>query len=103
MRAGNNPARNKTTSEAAIFARLWETANGNLPRTLARHILKLGFPAQDKARMHELAIKNQEGRLSPKELEELDCYVKAGDLLALLQAKARRTLRRSKARVPSHG
>src|ERR1700682_6273184 len=96
------PATNHTngTSQAAIFVRLWETEEGKLPRTLARVILKLGFPKYDKARMHELALKNQEGRIAPAELEELDNYIRAGDLLALLQSKARSTLKKHK-RAPA--
>ena len=81
------------SSPAAIFARLWEPENGELPKTLARHILKLRFSKQDQARMHELAERNQEGRISAGELEELDSYVAVGDLLALLQSRARRTLK----------
>jgi hypothetical protein len=91
------------TSQAAIFARLWETKDGSFPRPLARHVLKLGFSEQANSRMHELAVKNQEGLISPAELEELDNYIKAGDCLALLQSKARRTLKQSKARSVHHG
>jgi hypothetical protein len=74
---------------AAIFARLWETEDGRMPRLLARLVLRLGFRDRDKARMHELAVKNQDGSISPPELEELDDYIEAGDLMALLQSKAR--------------
>jgi len=98
--SGNRPA---ATSQAAIFARLWETDNGKLPLTLARHVLKLGFSQEDRARMHELAVKNQEGRIARAELEELDNYVKAGDLLALLQSKARRSLKQQKPGSSRHG
>ncbi len=82
------------TSEAAIFTRLWETENGKLPQTLAKQILKLQFSKYDRARMHELAVKNQDGLISPGELEELDNYVRVGDLLAVLQSKARRALKK---------
>jgi S-adenosylmethionine:tRNA-ribosyltransferase-isomerase (queuine synthetase) len=91
------------TSQAAIFLRLWETEDGKLPRTLARIILKLGFPKYDKARMHELALKNQEGQITPSELEELDNYIKAGDLLAILQSKARSALKGHKRAPARHG
>jgi hypothetical protein len=91
------------TSQAAIFARLWQTERGTLPRILARQVLKLGFSTKDKARMHELAVKNQEGRISHEELEELDNFVTAGDLLALLQSKARRALKQEKAGPSQHG
>jgi hypothetical protein len=53
--------------------------------------------------MHDLARRNQEGRISPAELAELDSYVKVGDLLALLQSKARRTLKRRKIATSRHG
>ena len=86
------------TSRAAIFVRLWETEDGKLPLPLARHILKLGFPKSDKTRMHELAVKNQQGVISASELEELDNYVQAGELLALLQSKARSSLKGRKLR-----
>ena len=79
-------------SPAAILARLFETGRGEMTRQLARHILRLGFPEEDRARMHELAEKNQEGSLTPGEQEELDCYVTAADWLSLLQSKARKKL-----------
>jgi hypothetical protein len=59
-------------------------------------ILKLGFSSQDLSRIHELAVKNQEGRISPEEVKELDNYIQAGDLLALLQSKARAFLKKGK-------
>jgi hypothetical protein len=83
----------KKTSAAAIFARLWETENGRLTPELARHVLRLTFGPEDRDRMHELALKNQDGQISPAELEELDNYIKVGDLLALLQSKARKLLK----------
>ncbi len=80
-------------SEAAIFARVWEKTNGGLAPRLARHIVKLGFTEEDKGRMHELTVKNQEGIISLAELQELDNYIKVGDLLAILQSKARKVLK----------
>jgi hypothetical protein len=90
------------SSQAAIFARLWETESGKMPRELARQILKLGFSQRDKARMHELAVKNQEGQISQTELEELDNFVKVGDLVAILQSKARKTLKQAKTHSSRH-
>jgi hypothetical protein len=84
------------TSEVAIFGRLIKTDNGDLSRELARYILTLGFGEEDQARMRELAERNQEGALSPEEQEELQNYVKAGHLLALLHSKARRSLKERK-------
>ena len=43
--------------------------------------------------MHELAIRNQDGLLSPMEKQELFAYAKAGSLLSLLKSRARRVLK----------
>jgi len=82
-----------SVNQAAIFARLCETNDGQLSPQLARHILKFGFSAADQARMHELATKNQEGTISQTELEELDSYVTVADLLGILKSKARQCLK----------
>ncbi len=84
--------RNERTSEIAIFARLIKAEKGNLPRTLARYLLTLGFDQEDQDRMSDLAERNQEGALEPDEVEALRNYVKAGHMLALLHSKARRSL-----------
>jgi hypothetical protein len=81
------------TSELAIFGRLLKTDGGDLPRELARYILTLRFDEEDQTRMRDLAERNQEGVLSGDEQEELQSYVKAGHLLALLHAKARKSLK----------
>ena len=60
---------------------------------MARYVLNLGFSDQDKARMHDLAVRNQEDALAPGEKEELFAYSKAGTLLSILKSKARRTLK----------
>lgn len=91
--------RNRTTnhtSELAIFSRILNADEESLSRDLARHILTLGFGEEDQARMQELAARNQEGTLSADEKEELQHYVKAGHLLALLQSKARKSLKKRK-------
>jgi hypothetical protein len=88
----STPANHAPPNEAAIFARVLGNERGALRRDLARYILTLGFSEQDKARMHDLAVRNQEDALSPAEKEELFAYAKAGTLLSILQAKARRAL-----------
>jgi hypothetical protein len=81
------------TSEVAILSRVLAGAEGELSAELARHILGLDFSGADKARMHELAVRNQGDELSAAEKEELFAYVKAGTLLSTLQSKARRSLK----------
>src|SRR4051794_27946942 len=79
-------------SPATILARLFSTGRGEMSPQLARHILKLEFGAEDRARMHQLAEQNQEGRNSPEELQELDSFMTAADWLSLLQSMARKKL-----------
>jgi hypothetical protein len=83
-------------SEAAILSRVLTNGENGPSRELARHILNVTFTDADKARMHELAEKNQEGTISPEELQELDNYVNVGDLLAILQSKARMALKKQR-------
>jgi hypothetical protein len=79
-------------NEVTILARVLCNEEGRLPPDIARYLLTLGFSAPDKARMHDLAVRNQEGALSPAENEELFAYAKAGTLLSILKSKARRVL-----------
>jgi hypothetical protein len=87
--------------DIAILARLLGNGAKNLPPALARYILSVEFDEEDKARMHELAIKNQSDCLSVKEREELEGYARAGCLLGILQSKARKSLKRDGRKKPS--
>jgi hypothetical protein len=79
-------------TEVTILARILGNERGQLPKDLARYLFDLGFSERDKARMHDLVTRNQADALSPAEKEELVAFGKAGDLLAILKSKARRTL-----------
>ena len=79
-------------SEIDILARVLGNGRDQMPPDIARYILKLGFSDGDKARMHDLAVRNQDDALSPAEKEELVAYAKAGCLLSILKSKARRAL-----------
>jgi hypothetical protein len=48
-------------SEAAIFGRVFANGRPALSPELDRHVLGLTFGEQDKERMHELGVGNQEG------------------------------------------
>jgi hypothetical protein len=52
----------------------------------------LDFSKADRERMNELAARNRDGRLSPHEDEELDNYIWVGQILGILQSKARQSL-----------
>ena len=82
----------ESQAEINILARILGNDRGHLPPAMARYILTLGFNDRDKARMHDLAARNQEDALGPGEKEELIAYAKAGSLLSMLKSKARRVL-----------
>jgi hypothetical protein len=92
------PAQMTTTSaatnEMAILGRILSNGKDFTP-ALARHLLRLGFSAEDNARINDLAARNQEGVLSLKEQEELRGFANAGCLLGILHAKARRALKKA--------
>jgi hypothetical protein len=80
-------------NEVTILSKVFLRHRGGLTKGQARYLAGLGFSDEDMERMKELARKNREGCISPAELNELDSYVKAGDLLAVLQSKARNLLK----------
>jgi hypothetical protein len=82
----------KTTSEAAIWTRVIMPNHHRLSVAAARALLRLDFSDEDRSRMSELAQKNQEGRLTRGERQELESYVKVGDVLSLIHLKARKSL-----------
>jgi hypothetical protein len=84
-------------SEIAMFGRLIQSDKGDLDERLARYVLTLGFAKADQDRMSDLATRNQDGALSSDERDELQSYVRSGHLLALLQSKARKSLKRRRA------
>ncbi|HEV3121192.1 MAG TPA: hypothetical protein VGY53_04790 [Isosphaeraceae bacterium] len=89
-------------TEVTILARVFDNERGQLPHELARAIVDVEFSARDKARMHDLAVRNQAGALSPTQKEELFAFAKAGTLLSILKSKARRALKvKSKKHTPS--
>jgi hypothetical protein len=88
-------------NEVTILARVLGNGDGPLPPDRARHLLALGFSERDKARMHDLAVRNQAGALSDAEKEELLGYAKAGCLLGILHSKARRALQAGRPPKPT--
>jgi hypothetical protein len=62
----NTAATQVRENEVTILARLFDDERGLLPRDLARTILDVEFSERDKARMHDLAVRNQADALSRK-------------------------------------
>jgi hypothetical protein len=80
--------------ETMILNRVIQPGEGDMAPELARYLLSLDFPAPDHERIAVLSTRAQEGALSEEDADELDGYLRFNDLLALLQSKARQSLRR---------
>jgi len=63
-----------------------------LPPEAARQIARAQADAELQERVEQLACKANEGALTPEEQSEYEAYVDAGDIVATLQAVARKTL-----------
>ncbi len=82
------------SAEAAILGRLVKPKRADFSPAVADALLNLDFDQRDRDRMHELAIKSQEGRLTKAEEEELDSYRRIGYFVDLLRSKARISLKK---------
>jgi hypothetical protein len=79
-------------TEVTILARILGNEDGQLSGDFARYILGHEISEQDKARMHDLVVRNQDDALTVAEKEEMFAFGKATTLLSILKSKARRTL-----------
>jgi hypothetical protein len=84
-------------TEAAIWTRVIHP-DGELSPASARALLKLEFDEYDRQRMHELAMKAQDGALTPEEEYAIDNYERVGTMLAILKSKARKVLKSARPR-----
>lgn len=84
-----------TATEAAILGRLIDPETPSLAPEAARSILALDFQLTDQKRMELLAAKSADGTLTADERDEIESYNHVGHLLALLQSKARLSLKKA--------
>lgn len=82
-----------TPSELDIFRRIVDADPVPLSIDAAESLLRMNFSSADQRRMNQLTEKNCQGRIQPKEEEELNNFLRAGQLLGILQSKARQALR----------
>jgi hypothetical protein len=76
----------------SLLSGIMEPLGRCLTPASAREILALRPDEPARRRMEELAGKSDEGSLTAEERAEHQLFVEVGDLVALLQAKARRFL-----------
>lgn len=86
------------STEGAIWGRIIDPQAGNLSQASAQSLLELDFEPADRRRMDELADKARAGTLTAKERREAEVFNRVAHLLALLQSKARQSLRPRKKR-----
>lgn len=61
----------------------------------ARNVLKLSFTSKQKKEMEHLLDLNGEDELSDQQREKLEAYVRIGNMVSLLRAKAQNSLAQS--------
>jgi hypothetical protein len=76
----------------AVLDNFLEPVRESLTREQARRLVEFRLDPSVQAHIAELAAKSNEGELTPQERAEYEGYVEAGDMIALLQAKARQIL-----------
>ena len=80
------------TATAGILDRLLDPVSRCLVGDSARALVDLRPDPVAVARLEELADKSNQGSLTPAERSEYESFVHAGNLIAILQAKARKRL-----------
>jgi hypothetical protein len=75
--------------EPVIWARLIQAQTGAVSPEVAHYLLSIEFGEADRARMSQLADRSEAGTLTSEERGELDGYLHIGNLLAVMQSKAR--------------
>ena len=75
-----------------VLQRVLEPILRSLPPEAARQIARAEADEELQRRVEDLACKANEGTLTAEEQAEYESYVDAGDIVATLQAVARKTL-----------
>lgn len=79
-------------SEATLLGRILDRSAAHFAPATAEYFLSVRFTDAEVARMNELSDKAQFGSLTAQESTELDSFIHVANFLALMQAKARRSL-----------
>jgi hypothetical protein len=84
------------TLDTPVLDRLLDPLGRILTPGVARKLVNYRFDAKAQARIDQLARKCNDGALSERERREYETYVQTIDFIAILQAKARARLSRSR-------
>ncbi len=81
------------TTEVTIWEMILRPRFGAMTPATAKTILELSIPESEHARMKALLAKVKAGTITREEALDLDEYERAGNVLSILKAKARRILK----------
>jgi len=84
----------KSTTEIDIWTDVLMPDVHDMSEPEANAVLRWRFNDRAEQRMEELATRNGQGVLTEPEREELEAYVQVGQVIGILQAKARLSLKR---------
>jgi hypothetical protein len=82
-----------TTTESDILADIIAPDKGDLPTEVAQSVLCWKFTDRALAHMNDLADRNNKGTITAQERQDLEKYLRVGNLVNILQAKARLSLK----------
>jgi hypothetical protein len=85
----------KSINEVDIWTGVISPEKHDMPAPEANAVLRWSFNDDAKSRMDELADRNGQDELSDSEREELEAYINVGQVIGILQAKARLSLKHS--------
>ena len=83
-----------SSTQLDIWNRILDPGQGDLAPEAAAFILRMDLTQADRERVRELNDKANDGTLSKSERAELEEFIRVGDVLAAMQSKARRSLKR---------
>ena len=83
---------NKAISEIDILNEMVSPDGGDFPPAGAKALLALHFTPTAISRINELAEKNRLDAISSVEKDEMEKYLRVGNFLSIIKAKARLSL-----------
>jgi hypothetical protein len=86
----------ETLTEADILARVIAPENGDMTREVAESFLSFRFDRSTTKEIETLLRKNNRGTISAEERIALDKYLRVGQFLDLMRAKAELSLQRNR-------
>jgi hypothetical protein len=87
-----------TLTEADILTEVVAPGEPTLPQEFARAVLSVRFKDSATETICELLQKNNSGTITPEQKADLEKYMRVGQFLDLMKAKARQSLKASVAR-----